>query len=114
MESHVLHTVWCNIAGGAAGEFWHWSLSGVKGLTFWVVLVVCRDAEEGEPYSKKELIDLAKQIATESREVVKHARKVADQCSDKRLKQVQDDYTAGDDDHLQPLMVNVVNGMLKW
>ena len=45
--------------------------------------------EEGEPYSKKELIGLAKEIANESKEVVKHARKVANQCSDRRLKQVQ-------------------------
>ena len=33
MKSQVLHTVWCNISGEAAGEFWHWSLLGVKGLT---------------------------------------------------------------------------------
>ena len=26
MESQVLHTVWCNISGEAAGEIWHWSL----------------------------------------------------------------------------------------
>ena len=32
MESQVLLTVWCNISGGAEGESWHWSLSGVKGL----------------------------------------------------------------------------------
>ena len=32
MNSQVLHTVWCHISGEAAGEFWHWSLSGVKGL----------------------------------------------------------------------------------
>ena len=32
MKSQVLHTVWCNISGEAAGEFWHWSLLGVKGL----------------------------------------------------------------------------------
>ena len=32
MKSQVLHTVWCNISGGAGGEIWHWSLSGVKGL----------------------------------------------------------------------------------
>ena len=24
--------MWCNISGGAGGEIWHWSLSGVKGL----------------------------------------------------------------------------------
>ena len=32
MKSHVLHTVWCNIPGEAAGEIWSWSLLGVKGL----------------------------------------------------------------------------------
>ena len=32
MKSQVLHTVWCNISGEAAGEIWHWSLLGVKGL----------------------------------------------------------------------------------
>ena len=32
MKSYVLHTVWCHISGEAAGEIWHWSLSGVKGL----------------------------------------------------------------------------------
>ena len=34
MKSQVLHTVWCNISGGAGGEIWLWSLSGVKGLNF--------------------------------------------------------------------------------
>ena len=33
MKSQVLLTVWCHISCEAAGEFWHWSLSGVKGLT---------------------------------------------------------------------------------
>ena len=32
MKSQVLHTVWCHISCEAAGEFWHWSLLGVKGL----------------------------------------------------------------------------------
>ena len=32
MKSQVLLTVWCNISGGAGGEIWHWSVSGVKGL----------------------------------------------------------------------------------
>ena len=26
--------MWCHISCEAAGEFWHWSLSGVKGLSF--------------------------------------------------------------------------------
>ena len=33
MKSQVLLTVWCHISGEATGEIWHWSLSGVKGLT---------------------------------------------------------------------------------
>ena len=33
MKSQVLHTVWCDISGEAAGEIWHWSLLGVKGLS---------------------------------------------------------------------------------
>ena len=28
MKSQVLHTVWCNITGEAAGEIWAWSLLG--------------------------------------------------------------------------------------
>ena len=32
MKSQVLHAVWCNISGEAAGEIWHWSLLGVKGF----------------------------------------------------------------------------------
>ena len=32
MKSQILHTVWCCISGEAAGEIWHWSLFGVKGL----------------------------------------------------------------------------------
>ena len=35
MKSQVPHTMWCNITGEAAGEVWHWSLSGVKGLSVW-------------------------------------------------------------------------------
>ena len=30
MKSQVLHTVWCNITGEAAGEIWHWSLLAKK------------------------------------------------------------------------------------
>ena len=26
MKSQVLHTVWCDISGEAAGEIWYWSL----------------------------------------------------------------------------------------
>ena len=32
MKSQIPHTVRCNITGEAAGEIWHWSLLGVKGL----------------------------------------------------------------------------------
>ena len=32
MKSQVLHTLWPNISGEAAGETWNWSLLGVKGL----------------------------------------------------------------------------------
>ena len=32
MKNQVLHTVWYNISGEAAGEIWTWSLLGVKGL----------------------------------------------------------------------------------
>ena len=32
MKSQVLHTVWRSVSGEAAGEIWHWSLLGVKGL----------------------------------------------------------------------------------
>ena len=32
MKSQVLHTVWCNVSGEAAGEIWNWSVLGVKGL----------------------------------------------------------------------------------
>ena len=33
MKSQVLHTVWCNISGEAAGEIGHWSLLRKRGLT---------------------------------------------------------------------------------
>ena len=33
MKSQVLHTVWCNVSGEIAGEIWHWSLLGAKGLS---------------------------------------------------------------------------------
>ena len=32
MKSQVLHTVWHSISGEAAGDIWHWSLTGLKGL----------------------------------------------------------------------------------
>ena len=48
MKSHVLLTVWCNIcniSGGAGGEIWHWSLSGVKGLKSISLLIDDFDAQ---------------------------------------------------------------------
>ena len=44
--------------------------------------------EGGEVHSKKELIQTARMIAKESAEVEKMARKVADACTDKRMKRV--------------------------
>lgn len=48
-----------------------------------------RDEEEGEPHSKKELIELAKEIATASKEIVKLGQKACEKCNDKRLKSVR-------------------------
>ncbi|KAL5479938.1 hypothetical protein EMCRGX_G023541 [Ephydatia muelleri] len=42
--------------------------------------------EEGEVHSKKDFINTARMIAKESEDVVKMARKVADACTDKRMK----------------------------
>ena len=39
IKSQVLHTAWCNISGEAAGEIWHWSLLGVKGLILYSVFL---------------------------------------------------------------------------
>ena len=44
--------------------------------------------EEGELASKKDFINTARLIAKESDEVVKMAKKVADACTDKRMKRV--------------------------
>ena len=44
--------------------------------------------EAGEVGSKKDLIQTARLIAKESEEVVKMARKVAEACTDKRMKKV--------------------------
>ena len=46
--------------------------------------------EEGEVHSKKDFINTARMIAKESEDVVKMARKVADACTDKRMKRVSD------------------------
>ena len=42
MKSQVLHTVWCYISSEAAGEIWHWSFLGVKGLKYWWCLQLQR------------------------------------------------------------------------
>ena len=39
MKSQVLRTVMYNISGETAGEIWHWSLLGVKGLNLPAVLI---------------------------------------------------------------------------
>ncbi len=44
--------------------------------------------EGSELHSKKELIQTARLIAKESEEVVKMAKKVAEVCTDKRMKRV--------------------------
>lgn len=49
---------------------------------------VIRDEEDGEPHSKKELIQLAKEIANASKEIVKFGNRACQKCSDKRLKAV--------------------------
>lgn len=46
--------------------------------------------EAGEVGSKKDLINTARLIAKESEEVVKMARKVAEACTDKRMKRVSE------------------------
>ena len=45
---------------------------------------------QGINFNKKELIQTARMIAKESEEVVKMARKVAEACTDKRMKRVSD------------------------
>lgn len=45
--------------------------------------------EAGEVTSKKDFIQTARLIAKESEEVVKMAKKVADACTDKRMKRVR-------------------------
>ena len=52
MKSHILHTVWCNNSGEAAGEIWNWSLLGVKGLAYWLeitcfIYIFFSDNDEG-------------------------------------------------------------------
>ena len=49
MKSQVLLTVWCNISGEAAGEIWHWSLLGVKGLKPWQNGTIPSRASSSQP-----------------------------------------------------------------
>ena len=51
MVNQVLHTVWCNITGEAAGEIWHWSLLGGKGLTC-SALAGCSSLTQRSQWSK--------------------------------------------------------------
>ena len=52
-----------------------------------LILFSCR-GEGGELASKKDFINTARLIAKESDEVVKMAKKVAEACTDKRMKRV--------------------------
>ena len=52
-----------------------------------VCVCVC-SGEGGEVSNRKQLIETAKLIAKESSEVVKMAKKVAEACTDKRMKKV--------------------------
>ena len=60
MKSQVLYAVLCYISCGAAGEIWNWSLLGVKGLTFTLIMSWCCSEEEmsaganpGGPFLKR-------------------------------------------------------------
>ncbi len=60
----------------------------------WWHLFICppspaHSGEGSELHSKKELIQTARMIAKESEEVVKMAKKIADACTDKRMKRVR-------------------------
>ena len=61
-------------------------------LIFHLRLCVCFSDEAAQQSSKKELIDTAKLIAISSQNVVKLATQVANECPDKRLKQVRNNY----------------------
>ena len=50
-------------------------------------MCLCRD-KGGEVGSKKELINTSRMIAKESTSIVDMAKKVADACTDKRMKRV--------------------------
>ena len=46
MKSQVLHTIWRNISGEAAGEILSWSLLGVKGFKLMEVVSSCALTDE--------------------------------------------------------------------
>ena len=50
MKSQVLHTVWCNISGEAAGEIWNWSLLGTTVIEIHFLVTVHLQ----EPYRSTE------------------------------------------------------------
>ena len=52
-----------------------------------VVTLLC-SGEEGEVSNKKQLIETARLIVKESEKVVEMAKKVAEACTDKRMKRV--------------------------
>ena len=68
MKSQVLLTVWCNISGEAAGEIWHWSLSGVKGLSSSSTESAEPTSVSASPVARNKggvtLVNLQRQLAT--------------------------------------------------
>ena len=66
------------------------------------------EEEEGQPRSKKQLIALAKEIANASRDVSAYASKVAKDCPDRRVSQVnkhlraQPDWDTGGEKFCRP------------
>ena len=67
MKSQVLHTVWCHISFEAAGEFWHWSLSGVKGLIGQQnVTASAQNARFSDPRPRLVSVQLASELDVDS------------------------------------------------
>ena len=80
MKSQVLLTVWCNISGEAAGEIWHWSLSGVKGLILvqhllWQVESIVEDKLRGTVTAYRDNEDLQNTIDGIQQEVNYNSQK---------------------------------------
>ena len=61
MKSQVLHTVWCNISGEAAGGIWHWSLLEVTGLNpyggFMLLLLLIRCSPVAEQLKRGKTVE---------------------------------------------------------